>query len=108
MTNLHLLNTRADPERVRERMGTEAWEAALRSCEQAMAGFPGSLYAGLDLLIAPDYRRHAVLEVNAFGDLLPGVLWEGQDTYTAEISAMRRERALVLEGGHRPPEVAPC
>jgi hypothetical protein len=26
--------------------------------------------------------------VNAFGDLLPGTVWEGQDTYTAEIRAM--------------------
>ena len=33
--------------------------------------FPKSLYAGIDLRISPDYQHHQVLEVNAFGDLLP-------------------------------------
>ena len=52
--------------------------------------FPGSLHGGLDLLIAPDFRRHALLEVNAFGDLLPDLLWEGEDTYTAQVRAALR------------------
>jgi hypothetical protein len=30
-----------------------------------------------------------VLEVNAFGDLLPGVLCDGRDTYEDELWAMR-------------------
>ena len=74
MTNLHLLNTRGEADAVRARMGPEAWEGAMGTCEPVMRCFPGSLYAGIDLLITPDFRRHAVLEVNAFGDLLPGVL----------------------------------
>jgi hypothetical protein len=86
MTNLHLLNTRGDPERVRERLGPESWEATRRTCEQTMLAFPACHYAGIDLLVAPGYRRHAVLEVNAFGDLLPGLLDQGQDTYEAEIA----------------------
>jgi hypothetical protein len=53
-----------------------------------MRCFPGSLYAGIDLLIANGFRKHAILEVNAFGDLLPNVLWNGRDTYTAEIEAV--------------------
>jgi hypothetical protein len=53
-----------------------------------MQCFPGSLYAGIDLLVTADFRRHAVLEVNAFGDLLPGVLCGGEDTYALEIAAM--------------------
>lgn len=88
MTNLHLLNARGDPDAVQARMGVAAWAAARRTCQQAAACFPASLYAGIDLLIAPGYRRHAVLEVNAFGDLLPGVLHDGVDTYTAEILAL--------------------
>jgi hypothetical protein len=87
MTNLHLLNERGVWADVLERMGDAAWAGARRTCEQAMACFPDSLYAGIDLLIATDYRHHAVLEVNAFGDLLPGALWDGVDTYTAEILA---------------------
>lgn len=94
MTNLHLLNGRAEPEALRARMGEAAWEAAMRTCEQAMTCFPGSLYAGIDLLVSPGFRRHAVLEANAFGDLLPGALWEGVDTYTAEIEAMQCGRGV--------------
>jgi hypothetical protein len=88
MTNLHLLNQRGVWADVLARMGDAAWDDARRTCELAMACFPNSLYAGIDLLIGTDYRRHAVLEVNAFGDLLPGALWDGADTYTAEIRAV--------------------
>jgi hypothetical protein len=88
MTNLHLGNKRGDPDAVCARMGDEAWAEAMRTCERAAAAFPGSLHVGVDLLIAPDFRRHAVLEANAFGDLLPGVLIEGVDTYEAEVRAV--------------------
>jgi len=85
MTNLHLLNERGDEDAVREKVGRAAWDAAMRNCELAMECFPGSLYAGIDLLFTPDYRRQVVLEVNAFGDLLPGVFWQGLETYAAEL-----------------------
>jgi hypothetical protein len=88
MTNLHLLNERGDEDAVRERVGRSAWAAAMRNCELAMECFPESLYAGVDLLFTPDFRRQAVIEVNAFGDLLPGVFWQGQETYAAELRAM--------------------
>jgi hypothetical protein len=88
MTNLHLLNDRADETRVRERCGELSWDAAMKTCRDAMAAFPQSLYAGVDLLIAPDFRRHAVLELNAFGDLLGGAMWRGLDPYDAELAAI--------------------
>jgi hypothetical protein len=87
LTNLHLLNQRRPREFVQERLGAEAMESALHTCEQALRCFPRSLYAGVDMLFAPGLRRHAVLELNAFGDLLPGTLYGGQDTYTLEIVA---------------------
>jgi hypothetical protein len=89
MTNLHLLNRRGEWSAVLARMGPQAWRAAQRTCEQAAAVFAGSLHVGVDLLIAPGFQRHAVLEANAFGDLLPGGLSEGVDTYEAEIQAVR-------------------
>jgi hypothetical protein len=70
------------------RMGEEAWHDAMNTCERVAACFPDSLYCGIDLLIAAGFKHHAVAEVNAFGDLLPGTLSEGVDTYTAEILAM--------------------
>jgi hypothetical protein len=87
MTNLHLLNMRGDVEAVRDRMGAAAWAQAMESCERAAACFPSSLHAGVDLCITPSFRSWAVLEVNAFGDLLPRVLHDGMDTYEAEIRA---------------------
>ncbi len=88
MTNLHLKNRRADADLVRARMGDAAWEALMRSCERAAGIVPGSLYAGVDVVVSPGFRRHAVLEINAFGDLLPGVLFDGLDTYAAELAAL--------------------
>lgn len=87
MTNLHLLNQRVDAEVVRARMTPAAWSDALRSAERAAGRFPESLCVGVDLLIAAGFRRHAVIEVNAFGDLLPGVLHNGQDTHAATLDA---------------------
>jgi hypothetical protein len=92
MTNLHLGNQRGDLSAVLAGMAPEAWQAARQTCERAAAVFPGSLLLGVDLLIAPDFRDHAVLEANAFGGLLPGALSEGEDTYEAEVRAVLRSR----------------
>ncbi len=95
MTNLHLsaghTSGRAPLEVLAARLAPAAWEAARLSCERAMALFPRSLYAGIDLLIAADYRRHAIAEINAFGDLLYNVWHNGRDTYTAAIAAILDE-----------------
>ena len=88
MTNLNLLGGRGNLEKVSERIGSAGWAAIQRTCERVMTTcFPGSLYAGIDLRISPEYRHHQVLEVNAFGDLLPDVLFNGKDTYETEILA---------------------
>jgi hypothetical protein len=88
MTNLHLKNQRGDAAAVRQHMGEEAWLAARESCRRAAAVFPQSLCAAIDLAITPGFRRHAVLEINAFGDLLPGIVDAGQDSYTAQVRAL--------------------
>lgn len=41
----------------------------------------------IDLMFTPSFRRHAILELNAFGDLLPSARHREQDTYTAELTA---------------------
>jgi len=92
LTNLHLLGGRGSLEQVLERMEDCAWAEARRTCEQVMTNcFPKSLYAGIDLRIAPGYQRHSVLEVNAFGDLIPEVFYDGLDTYETEICAAQSE-----------------
>ena len=87
LTNLHLRNDRADPRALRGRMPPGAWDAAMTTAERAAGAFPGSLHVGVDLLIAPGFRRHAVLEANAFGDLLHGSLHDGLTPHEAEVAA---------------------
>jgi hypothetical protein len=101
LTNLHLLNAREDAERIRERLGERVWTRAMDDCQRA-AQLLRSLYTGIDLLFSADLRRHAIVEMNAFGDLLPGLLYQGQDTYTAEIKAffqrLNRESLPIEQG----------
>ena len=59
MTNLHLGNRRGDADAVAARMGAEAWSAALRTCERAVAVFGKSLHVGVDLLVGPDWAEIA-------------------------------------------------
>lgn len=87
MTNLHLGNRRGDVAALKSRMGTERWAATLDTAERAATVLSNSLYAGVDLLLQPGFRNPTVLELNAFGDLLPGVQHQGRDTYEVEILA---------------------
>lgn len=82
MTNLHLDSRRADPAAL-----LDAAELALleHTARRAAAAFPASKVIGFDVIV----KRSAahVLEANAFGDLLPGLLWRGQDAYAATSQA---------------------
>jgi glutathione synthase/RimK-type ligase-like ATP-grasp enzyme len=89
MTNLHLGGARGDLAALRAAAGKTAYRCALRTCERVAALFPGCLQVGVDLMFAPDWRRHAVAEVNAFGDLLPGLLAGGRDTYAEQVAALQ-------------------
>lgn len=100
LTNLHLGGSRGDLEAVRrsfEAAGTR-WADVLGVCERAAACFPRTLCVGVDLLPAVGWRRAAVGEVNAFGDLLPrltglpGSGAEGLDTYGAQVAAVLHDR----------------
>lgn len=94
MTNLHLGNRRGDADEFLARIAPDRWQEVRQTCEQAANLFPESLYVGVDICLTPGFRRHAVLEINAFGDLLPGIVHDGQDTYTAEIAeALRQNNA---------------
>jgi len=88
ITNLHLANARAHPERLIE----AGWSAALaemrQAAEAAARALPASHHVGVDVMVAAGFRHVAVLELNAFGDLLPGTLHDGQDTYEAELVAL--------------------
>jgi glutathione synthase/RimK-type ligase-like ATP-grasp enzyme len=93
MTNLHLGGRRGDLAAVRAKLGEARWQQALDVCSLAAACFPGSLMVGVDLLVDVGLRRFLVGEVNAFGDLLPGLTGlpggpaAGLDTYRAQVRA---------------------
>lgn len=87
LTNLHLGNARGDPAAVRQRLGEAVWHAALRTAEHAAACFPACHYLGVDLMVGTNRRSFRVAEINAFGDLLPGILDHGMDTYEAQLQA---------------------
>ncbi|MGV9556973.1 STM4014 family protein [Streptomyces sp. NPDC003401] len=98
LTNLHLGGRRGDLEAARRAVAAAGarWSDLLDVCERAAACFPRTLCVGVDLLPALDWRRAAVGEVNAFGDLLPrltglpGSGAEGLDTYAAQVAAALR------------------
>jgi glutathione synthase/RimK-type ligase-like ATP-grasp enzyme len=93
ITNLQMGGRRGSLELVREKLGADRWSQALNVCARAAACFPWSLMVGVDLLVEVGLRRFYVGEVNAFGDLLPGLTGlaggpaEGLDTYAAQVRA---------------------
>jgi glutathione synthase/RimK-type ligase-like ATP-grasp enzyme len=99
ITNLHMGGRRGSLAAVRDKLGAVRWEQALDVCARAAACFPGSLMVGVDLLVEAGLRRFLVGEVNAFGDLLPGLTGlpggpaEGIDTYTAQVRAALARQA---------------
>ncbi|MFF0749092.1 STM4014 family protein [Streptomyces sp. NPDC004267] len=98
MTNLHLGGARGDLAAARDAITAAGgrFQDALAVCEAAAAAFPGTRCVGVDLLPGTGWRRFAVGEVNAFGDLLPrltglpGSGAEGLDTYAAQVAALLR------------------
>ena len=94
MTNLHLKNKRADIAQFFDRISPSKALAAFELAERAAHCFPNSLYAGVDILI--DARGRAFVgEINAFGDLLPGLTHRGESPYTAIARACLEEKCFV-------------
>lgn len=89
LTNLHLGNQRGDLGAVRERLGPDRWRAVELLAEQADACFAGH-YSGVDLLLGIDWSNPTIVEVNAFGDLLPRLEHDGEGCYAAQVHAFAR------------------
>lgn len=85
-TNLQFGARRATAEELHEHLGPQLFAEMCDQAERAMACFPRSLYGGVDVLIDAHKHLAHVLEVNAFGDLLPNVRHEGRDTYDWEVT----------------------
>lgn len=92
MTNLHLDSRRVDPARLLAPTELALLEDIAR---RAAAAFPRSQVIGFDLVVKGSAVH--VLEANAFGDLLPGLLWNGADAWAAASRIDRRAGHLASE-----------
>lgn len=101
ITNLHLLNQRSDSRDVLRSLPELTVRSLLNQAMSAAKVFPKSLHLGLDMLIARNERKSVILEANAFGDLLPGLLHNGVDVYTAEIRAIMAKLCSSATGGDK-------
>jgi hypothetical protein len=93
ITNLHLGGWRGDLDALKRRLGSEVKARIDATAVRAAAVF-GLFHTGVDVLVEPDLETVRVLEVNAFGDLLPGLTRRGLDVYEWQI-----ERVLQSSRG---------
>jgi hypothetical protein len=83
MTNLHLGNRRSAPHWLSDRQA-DIFESTV---SQAAAAFAPSVSIGFDVVLRA--ARAYVLEANAFGDLLPGLEFDGAGTFDDQARRVR-------------------
>jgi len=81
ITNLHLGNARGDADTFLRLVPRQGWTALLLGCQRVARAFPDSLYLGIDVCLSPRATEFHIIEVNAFGDLLPRIVCEELNTY---------------------------
>jgi hypothetical protein len=88
ITNLHLGGGRGEPASFRPHISEEAW-AVMESTCRTVASAGRSFHLALDVLFEPDLITHRVIELNAFGDLLPNLRVAGESVYEAQLSQIK-------------------
>ena len=90
ITNLHLGGSRGDFAACKATIPPRDWLDGLDHASDAAEAFDSAV-CGVDLIFEPGHRRHAVLEVNAFGDFFPGLTTgDGLPLRFAEIAETAR------------------
>lgn len=88
ITNLQLGARRIHGAPLRERLAP-AWPRLRDELGRAAAAFAGAAHVAFDVLVTAGLARHAVIEANAFGDLLHGVVDEhGLGTHAAQLAQL--------------------
>jgi len=82
-TNLNLGAKRIAREDVLAELGSQ-WTILQTLAEQAAKQIPSAGMLGLDVIVRPRNQGFVLLEANAFGDYLPGLLHHGESTYTTQ------------------------
>lgn len=97
-TNLQFGALRASADELRDHLGKTVFGAMCEEAERAMACFPRSLYGGVDVLLDSHKLRPYILEVNAFGDLLPSIRHQDRSTYDWEIAKIMERNQVSTIG----------
>ncbi|MEC0169036.1 STM4014 family protein [Paenibacillus graminis] len=92
ITNLHLRSRRMSPEAAG--LSGETQEQVRNTAVQALAAFPGSSVAGIDVLVSAGSQLTYAADVNPFGDLLYDVEYVGFGTYEWEMKQLIKEGHL--------------
>lgn len=87
ITNLHLGNEKGNIESVENAWGNELVNNGKELAEDAVKSIGGMFYAGVDVAISNQGKAY-ILEVNAFGDMLLNISYEGLDTYEFELKQL--------------------
>jgi hypothetical protein len=86
ITNLHLRSKRMEP--AEAGLSAEQMEQVRDTARQALAAFPRSGIAGIDVLVSSGTQRTSIADVNPFGDLLYDVEYRGYSTYEWEMKRL--------------------
>lgn len=92
ITNLHLGGWRGSVDRLKEALGDTGLKAVHDLTRRVGAVLPAG-HLGVDVAIRPGFRDPVVLEVNAFGDLLPGLEMDGLDVPGVQIASRLPKQA---------------
>lgn len=86
ITNLHLRSQRMSPSEAG--LSESVQEQVRITAVQALAAFPRSSVAGIDVLVSEGSQQCYVADVNPFGDLLYEVKYRGCSTYEWEMKVL--------------------
>ncbi|REJ88079.1 MAG: hypothetical protein DWQ34_23430 [Planctomycetota bacterium] len=86
-TNLNLDARRIPRTDIVPHLGA-AWAEVESSTARAARLIPDAATLGIDVLVRPCRRKFVLLEANAFGDYLPGLLHNGLTTYEAQLRSL--------------------
>lgn len=87
-TNLHLGNKRGDINLI----NIPNLNEVLDEVTKVSKVFSNSLYQGVDVLIKANSFKPYIIDVNAFGDLIPNILYNNMTTYEYEIFEVVNEK----------------
>ena len=98
ITNLHLGNERGSANKLRAAIPSTTWNKIMLLGEKAGALYPDHICIGLDIAIHKNATDIYVLEINAFGDQLHDVIFDGHSPYAFQIKYL--ENWLATKQGY--------